>query len=165
MEALSVGLEPAIVDVVRHNRPLTGLGAKEAAIVQVARELGLHKVTSDTYARAVKLLGKTNLVDVIDLMAQYTATAVNLTAANQWMPPQMKQFLPLPFTMPDDILPDSRSRIPVVNPDRRSNAATSRCPRPPVSTGARLRHPRRDRDRWRVSPRVSSRSNPARDER
>jgi hypothetical protein len=34
------------------------------------------------------------------------------------MPPQMKQFLPLPFTMPDDILPDSRSRIPVVNPAR-----------------------------------------------
>jgi hypothetical protein len=51
-------------------------------------------------------------------MSNYAGTAVNLTAANQWMPPQMKQFLPLPFTMPDDILPDSRSRIPVVNPAR-----------------------------------------------
>jgi 4-carboxymuconolactone decarboxylase len=123
MEALSVGLEPEIVDVVRHNRPLEGLGAKETVIIQIARELGHHKVSSDTYARALKLFGKTDLVDVVDLMAQYTGTAVNLTAANQWMPPQMKQFLPLPFTMPDDILPDSRSRIPVVNPDRRAAPA------------------------------------------
>ena len=118
MEALSVGLEMEVVDVVRHRRPLTGLGDREAAIIQFGRELGRHKVTSETYARALKLFGKTNLVDLVDLMAQYAGTAVNLTAANQWMPPQMKQFLPLPFTPPDDILPDSRSRIPVVNPNR-----------------------------------------------
>lgn len=118
MEALSVGLEPAIVDVVRHRRPLVGLGDEEAAIVQFGRELSRHRVTSETYARALKLLGKTNLVDVVDLMAQYAGTAVNLTAANQWMPPQMTQFLPLPFTPPNDILPDSRSRIPVVNPNQ-----------------------------------------------
>ena len=118
MEALSVGLEPAIIDVVRHRRPLTGLGDKEAAIIQFGRELGRHKLTSETYARALRLFGKTHLVDVVDLMAQYAGTGVNLTAANQWMPPQMKQFLPLPFTPPDDILPDSRSRIPVVNPNQ-----------------------------------------------
>jgi 4-carboxymuconolactone decarboxylase len=117
MEAVSVGLEPAIVDVVRLRKPLTGLGAKEAAIVQFGRELGKHKVTSGTYARALKLFGKTDLVDLVDLMANYSGTAVNLTAANQWMPPQMKQFLPLPFTPPNDILPDSRSRIPFVNPN------------------------------------------------
>jgi 4-carboxymuconolactone decarboxylase len=118
LEALSVGLEPAIIDIVRHRRPLTGLGDKEAAIVQFGRELGRHKVASETYERALRLFGKTNLVDVIDLMAQYAGTGVNLTAANQWMPPQMKQFLPLPFTPPDDILPDSRSRIPVDNPNQ-----------------------------------------------
>ncbi|MSO81975.1 MAG: carboxymuconolactone decarboxylase family protein [Acidobacteria bacterium] len=118
MEALSVGLEPDIIDRVRHRRPLTGLGDREAAIVQFGRELSRHRVTSDTYARALKLFGKTDLVDVVDLMAQYAGTAVNLTAANQWMPPQMKQFLPLPFSLPNDILPDSRSRIPAVNPNQ-----------------------------------------------
>jgi 4-carboxymuconolactone decarboxylase len=123
MEALSVGLEPTIVDVVRHRRSLAGVGDKEAAIIQFGRELGKHKVAPETYARALKLFGKTNLVDVVDLMAQYAGTAVNLTAANQWMPPQMKQFLPLPFTPPNDILPDSRSRIPVVNPDRPAASA------------------------------------------
>ncbi len=118
MEALSVGLEPEIIDVVRHRRPLTGLGDKEAAIIQFGRELGSHKVSSETYARALQLFGRTNLVDLVDLMAQYAGTAVSLTAANQWMPPQMKQFLPLPFTPPDDIFPDSRSRIPAVNPNQ-----------------------------------------------
>ena len=118
MEALSVGLEPAIIDIVRHRRPLTGLGVREAAIIQFGRELGRHKVTPETYARALKVFGKTNLVDVVDLMAQYAGTSANLTAANQWKPPQMRQFLPLPFTPPTDIFPDSRSRIPVVNPNQ-----------------------------------------------
>ena len=118
MEALSVGLEPTIADIVRHRRPVTGLGDKEAAIIQLGREIGRHKVSSETYARALKLFGKTDMVDMVDLMSNYAGTGVNLTAANQWMPPQMKQFLPLPFTMPNDILPDSRSRIPVVNPAR-----------------------------------------------
>jgi len=119
MEALSVGLETQIADVVRNRRPLTGLGEKEATIVQLGREIGKHRVTPETYARALKLFGETDLVDTADLMANYAGTAVSLTAANQWMPPQMKQFLPLPFTMPDDILPDSRSRIPVSNPNAR----------------------------------------------
>ena len=122
MEALSVGLEPAIADVVRHRRPTTGLGDKEAAIIQLGREIGKHRVTSETYARVLKLFGKTDMVDMVDLMSNYAGTGVNLTAANQWMPPQMKQFLPLPFTMPTDILPDSRSRIPVVNPARPAQA-------------------------------------------
>jgi 4-carboxymuconolactone decarboxylase len=122
MEAVSVGLEPPIVDVVRHRRPLTGVGEKEAAIIQLGREIGRHRVTPDTYARALKLFGETDLVDMADLMSNYAGTAINLTAANQWMPPQMKQFLPLPFAMPDDIFPDSRSRIPVVNPGRAQQA-------------------------------------------
>src|SRR5687767_2615330 len=125
MEAVSVGLEPRIVDVVRNRRPLTGLGEKEASIIQLGREIGQHRVSSETYARALKLFGETDLVDMADLMANYAGTAVNLTAANQWMPPQMKQFLPLPFTMPSDILPDSRSRIPVDNPARPATAAAA----------------------------------------
>jgi 4-carboxymuconolactone decarboxylase len=119
MEALAVGLEPQIVDVVRYRGPLTGVGEKETAIIQLGREIGRHKVTLETYLRALRLFGETDLVDAVELMAGYAGTAVNLTAANQWMPPQMKQFLPLPFTMADDILPDSRSRIPVSNPNAR----------------------------------------------
>ena len=88
--------------MVRYRGPLTGVGEKETAIIQLGREIGRHKVTLETYVRALRLFGETDRVDAVDLMAGYAGTAVNLTAANQWMPPQMKQFLPLPFTMADD---------------------------------------------------------------
>jgi 4-carboxymuconolactone decarboxylase len=115
MEAVAVGLEPSTIDVVRHRRPLNGLAEKEAVVIQVGREISAtHQLGAATYARAVKALGRQNLVDIVDLMATYTATAARLTAFNQHMPPGWKQFLPLPFTMPDDIHPDSRSRLPLI---------------------------------------------------
>jgi alkylhydroperoxidase family enzyme len=115
MEAVAVGLDPAVIDLVRHHKPLTGVDDKEATVVQLNREIvGKHKLSSETYARALKLLGESNLVDIISLMAQYSATATRLTAFNQQMPPEMKQFLPLPFTPAEDIHADSRSRLPLI---------------------------------------------------
>ena len=114
-EAVSVGLEPEVIDVVRNHKPLTTLGDHEQIIIQLDREInGKHRLSSETYARALKLLGEKNLVDIVSLMAQYAGTAARLTAFNQQMPPQMKQLLPLPFTPPDDIHPDSRSRLPLI---------------------------------------------------
>ncbi len=115
MEAVAVGLDPATIDIVRHRRALSGVPEKEAAIVQVGRELaGTHALSSATYSRAVKVLGTNNLVDVVDLMATYTSTAARLTAFNQQMPPGWKQFLPLPFTPSPNIHADSRSRLPLM---------------------------------------------------
>jgi 4-carboxymuconolactone decarboxylase len=47
-------------------------------------------------------------------MADYSKASATLTAFNQQLPPGWKQFLPLPFTPPDDIQPDSRSRLPLI---------------------------------------------------
>ena len=120
MEAVAIGLDPDVIDVVRHRRPPTGLDGQEVVIIQVGREIfGSHHVSSDTYRRAVALLGESNLVDVVSLMAQYAGTAARLTAFNQQMPPGWIQFLPLPFTLSDDIDADSRSRLPVIRgPER-----------------------------------------------
>ncbi len=114
MEAIAVGVDPAVIDVVRNKKALTGVGEKEAVVIQLAREIGRHKVTPETYARALKAFGESDLVDVVGLMGQYAATATRLTAVNQQMPPGWKQFLPLPFTPPGDIHPDSRSRLPLI---------------------------------------------------
>ena len=115
MEAVAAGLDPATVDVVRLNRPVAGLGAKEAAIIQSGREiLGAHVLSSETYARALGIFGRAHLVDIFDIMADYAATATRLTAFNQQMPPGWKQFLPLPFTLPTDIHADSRSRLSLI---------------------------------------------------
>jgi hypothetical protein len=114
MEAVAVGLDPAVIDIVRHRKPLAGIGDRERTIIQLARDIGAHRVTRETYARALTTFGEPNLVDVVSLMAQYAATATRLSAINQQMPPGWKQFLPLPFTPPADIHPDSRSRLPLI---------------------------------------------------
>jgi hypothetical protein len=115
MEALAVGLEPAVIDIVRNRRPIAGATDKQAVIIELGREIfGKHALSPDTYARALKVLGKTDLVDVVSLMGNYAATATRLTAFNQQMPPGWKQLLPLPFSPPSDIHADSRSRLPYV---------------------------------------------------
>jgi hypothetical protein len=112
LEGIAVGLNPAVIDVVRNRKPLAGVPEKESMVVQLGREIfGRHKLSSETYARALKLFGEKNLVDIVSLMADYAGTATRLTAVNQQMPPGWKQFLPLPFSPPEDIQPDSRSRL------------------------------------------------------
>jgi 4-carboxymuconolactone decarboxylase len=114
MEAIAVGVDPSVIDVVRNRKSLTGVGEKEAVVIELSREISRHKVSSETYARALKAYGERDLVDIVGLMGQYAATATRLSAVNQQMPPGWKQFLPLPFTPPADIHPDSRSRLPVI---------------------------------------------------
>lgn len=115
MQAMATGVDPAVVEIVRDRKPLTKLDPKEAVIIQMGREIfGTHKLGSELYARALSLLGKANLVDIVGLMADYSRTSATLTAFNQQMPPGWKQFLPLPFTQPDDVHPDSRSRLPLM---------------------------------------------------
>lgn len=120
MQALAVSLDPAVINVIRYNLPLSRLPAstlraKEAAIIQVGREIfRTHKLSSATYARALRVLGERNLVDMVSEMADYASVSTSLTAFNQQMPPGFKQFLPLPFTPPSDIHPDSRNRLPLL---------------------------------------------------
>ena len=124
LEALAVGLDDGIIDIVRHRKPLTGLSDREAVIIEVGRELfGTRRLGADTYARALALLGKTNLVDVIDVMGRYVSTAATLTTFNQRMPAGWRQSLPLPFTHPDDIHPDSRSRLALRSPASQTSVA------------------------------------------
>ena len=125
MEAVAVGLAPDVIDVVRNRESLSGLGEREAVIVQAGREIyGGHHLSAETYRRAVELFGEANFVDVVDLMARYAGTAARLAAFNQQMPPGWPQFLPLPFTPPDDVDPRSRSRLPLLPAPAQTTRAT-----------------------------------------
>jgi 4-carboxymuconolactone decarboxylase len=136
LQALSVSLDPTIIEVIRHNQPTSKLGDKEAVIIEVGRELfRTHKLRTDSYARALGILGKTNLVDVVSLMADYAGVCATLTAFNQQMPPGFKQFLPLPFTPPNDIHPDSRNRLPLLPPAPYNPTVLYTRPMTPEGTG------------------------------
>ncbi len=77
-------MDPAVIEIVRHRRPLTGLPEKEAAVIEFGRELfQKHDVTPETYARALKAFGERDLVDLVGLMAQQSADAVLVIAFDQ----------------------------------------------------------------------------------
>jgi len=93
--ALKAGVEPAIVDVVKYERPLAGLPPKDAAIVQLGRELvGRRSVESGTFAEALRLFGAQDLVDVVSVIGHYSAVAVLLNAFDQQLAPGQKPLLP-----------------------------------------------------------------------
>jgi len=95
--ALREKLEPSIIEVIRYRKPLTGVPEKEAAMIQLGREFfQKHKVSSETYARALKALGEKNLIDMCVLMGDYTETAVLLTVNDAHLPYDVPSLMPVP---------------------------------------------------------------------
>ena len=96
--ALENGLDPAVIDAVRNGGPVEGLGDREAALIAFGRELfGPHTVSPETYANAVEAVGgTTNLVDLVDLMAQHVSDATLLIAFDQHLPADRAPLLTMP---------------------------------------------------------------------
>lgn len=96
-QARAAGVPQEVIDAVKHRRPLTGFGEKETVIIQLGREaVGQHKVTSETFARALKLLGRPGLVNVVSLIGNYAANAILLNTVDQGMDPGVTPRLPIP---------------------------------------------------------------------
>lgn len=94
---LKAGVEPAIVDIIKYRKPITGLGEKETVIIKLGRELfGQKKVSSATFADALRLFGQHGTVDLVSLMAHYSATSALLNAFDMQLPEGQKPLLPLP---------------------------------------------------------------------
>ena len=95
--AIKAGVSPQVIDIVKHRKPLTGVSEKEAAIIELGREaVGKHKVSSETFARARKVFGDRDLMNVVCLMGDYVSTAVLLNTFDQHVRPNDKPLLPIP---------------------------------------------------------------------
>ena len=95
--ARDVGLEDAIIDVIKYRRPLTGMGEKESALIQLGREaLGLRKVRPETYARAASLFNNHDLVSYVSLMLHYALSGTLLNTFDQQVRPNQTPLLPVP---------------------------------------------------------------------
>ena len=133
--ALKEGLEPAIIDVIRYRKSLTGVPEKEASVMQLGREIFQNRrVSSETFANVLRHLGKANLIDLCDFMGGYVNTAILLHTVNVHLPYDREPLLPVPgapagpgssrpraktleeynASLPKDVYPDSRSRIPLI---------------------------------------------------
>ncbi|MGD0965910.1 MAG: hypothetical protein ABSA57_18650 [Candidatus Acidiferrales bacterium] len=124
-------IEQSTIDIIKYNKPAVGLGEKEAAIISFGREMfGQRKVSSETFAEVLRLFGRKGTLDLLELMAGYSAAAAELTAFDQQLQVGQKPLLP-PRTplqnpvrnqdpadpagapLPPDVYPDSRNRFPV----------------------------------------------------
>ena len=94
---LENGLEPEIIDVIRHRRPTTGLPAREAALIDWGRELFRDKdVSSETFARLLQHVSKRDIVDLCYYMGDYTRTAFLLHTFDVHLPYDREPLLPMP---------------------------------------------------------------------
>lgn len=91
------GIEQAIVDTIKFNKDVAGLGEKEMTIVQYGRQLLREKkVSSDLFARAVKLFGYQGVVELTGTIGHYVENGIMLNAADQHLPPDRQPLLPIP---------------------------------------------------------------------
>jgi 4-carboxymuconolactone decarboxylase len=88
-------IDAGIIDVIKYEKPVAGLGEKEALVITFGRELlGQRKVSSETFAHAVRLFGRRGTVDLVELFSQWSATATELVAFEQQLPEGQKPSLP-----------------------------------------------------------------------
>jgi len=95
--ALRDGLEQHIIDIVKYRREPVGLGEKETVIIRMGREMFRQKkVSSETYAEAVRLFGLKGVVNLSALMAHYTMIGMMLNTFDQQLHPGWQPLLPIP---------------------------------------------------------------------
>jgi len=95
--ALAEGLEPNILDIVKYRKPTDGLPQVEKLIIDFGRQLlRENKVHPQLYAATEKTLGRTGIVNLVGLMANYVATGIMLNAFDQHLKPGLKPLLPMP---------------------------------------------------------------------
>jgi 4-carboxymuconolactone decarboxylase len=84
---LKAGLDAKLVDVVRYNRPPTGLNEKDATVIRFGRQM-FHdkKVDSATFAKAVELWGKRGTVDMVSVMTTYAVSGYFAIAVDEHSP-------------------------------------------------------------------------------
>jgi 4-carboxymuconolactone decarboxylase len=96
-EALKEGVEPAVIDVIKHRKSTAGLGETDAAVIELGRQLFRdHKVTPDTFAKVKALFGPHKLVELVMLMGNYAGTAALLAAVDMQLHKGHQPLLPIP---------------------------------------------------------------------
>ena len=94
--ALSEGIAPEIIDIIRHRRSTADMAEADAVVVDLGREaFGDRKVTPATYARAFARFGPRGLVDLVALMGHYAATAAMLAVFDMRLRPDQPARLPV----------------------------------------------------------------------
>jgi 4-carboxymuconolactone decarboxylase len=86
--ALKAGVDPKVIDLVRHNRALSGIAEKDALVIRFGRQMLTGKqMDSATFAKAVELLGRRGAMDMVAVMSTYAVSGLFAIAVDEHMPP------------------------------------------------------------------------------
>ena len=92
---LRQGLEQSVIDVVKYDRPVTGLSDKDATMISFGRALYReHKVSSELWQKMVTHFGRQRTVQIMEIMGDYFRVGFMLNAVDQHLPAERKALLP-----------------------------------------------------------------------
>ena len=90
--ARRVGLDNAIVDAIRDRTPMPPMAPEEEALVNYGTEFyTTHKVSQDTFQKAIDQYGAQQLVELTSLMGHYAQTSFILNAFEVALPDQLTE--------------------------------------------------------------------------
>jgi len=96
-EALKEGVEPTVIDVIKHRKSTAGLDETDATVIELGRQLFReHKLSSETFAKVKALFGPNKLIELVMLMGNYAGTAILLAAVDMQLHKGKKPLLPIP---------------------------------------------------------------------
>ena len=94
--ALREGVPPAVIDVIKHRRPVVDLPPMDAAIIELGRQaLGDKKVTPEVFARAFAIFGDRGMVELVLLIGSYASIATLLTTFDVQLPQGQAPLMPM----------------------------------------------------------------------
>jgi 4-carboxymuconolactone decarboxylase len=95
--AQRAGVDQKVIDVIKFDRPVTGLPEKEATVIEFGRAMlrGDHQVPPEMFAKMVALFGRQGTIEIVMIMGDYTMTAMLLNAVDQHLPPDRPPLLPI----------------------------------------------------------------------
>jgi hypothetical protein len=92
---LRQGLEQSVIDVVKHNRPVTGLSDKDATLITFGRTLYReNRVSSELWQKMVGHFGRQHTVQLMMIMGDYFRVGFMMNAIDQHLPAERKALLP-----------------------------------------------------------------------
>jgi 4-carboxymuconolactone decarboxylase len=94
--ARRAGVDQKVIDVIKYDRPVTGLPEKEATTIEFGRAMlrGNRQVSSELFAKMVALFGRRGTMEITMVMGDYAMTAMVLNAVDQQLPPDREPLLP-----------------------------------------------------------------------
>jgi 4-carboxymuconolactone decarboxylase len=95
--ARRAGVAQEVIDVIKNNRPTSGLPEKEATAIEFGRALlrGDRQVPPELFAKMVSLFGERGAIEITMVMGDYAMTAMLLNAVNQQLPADREPLLPI----------------------------------------------------------------------